>query len=133
MQSAHLLLLAVTVFVTIKTLKCSIVCQGGRFMTSCSTNTMSHRWTIVEANQTGSHRMVGVFQEAPYPSPNRTTTKDGVTFQFSKISSSPLVSTMLVENVTSNANETGVYCDDGSTNITAITFNVITSGKSVLT
>ena len=88
----------------------SYTCEGGNFSLDCSTNGTNLVWAAVTDDNSDMRLSTFISRNLTMHTPPDVTVSN-TRFLFSKSSNSPLTSTMLVENVTSDVDGVRVECE----------------------
>ena len=107
--------------------KSVVVCQGDRLALACTGTAGAQQWNVFSGNETGHNHVVAVLSLNTVHPPELTVNQ--VLFHFSITSTSPLTSTVVIDNVTTVANGIRLVCTHSAGMSTSQTINVVTNGK----
>ena len=110
--------------------KSVLVCQGDRLELTCSGTGNSQQWTVYPDDGTAQNFVVGILSPTRVDPPELTVNQ--VLFHFSINSTSPLTSTVVIDNVTADANGIRLVCTHSAGMRTSQTINVVTNGNNML-
>ena len=106
-----------------------LACQGERLALTCSGTARSQQWNVFHGNETAHNHVVAIL--LPNTVHPQEITVNQVLFRFSITSVSPLMSTVIIDNVTSNANGVRLVCTHSAGMSTSRTINVVASNGSL--